>query len=234
MTTKFRQAVERIGGLSTPSKMPCSSWSIPASTCQTGGKLRNAKGSVCSICYAESGTYNFRATKVAMIRRFAILKTALENPDKANQFVTDFSYVLNIRANRKNRKADNKVFRWHDSGDLQGLTHLKIIVRIAEACPTVTFWLPTREAGYIRSYLENGGLIPSNLFVKISLPRVDQFVIPPAYKKIAELSNQISFTAVYTDLVINQFNQCNAERNNNQCGDCRECWSNTNVTYKFH
>ena len=34
-------ALEIVGGLSSPSKMPCHGYSIPAQKCMTGSKLRN-------------------------------------------------------------------------------------------------------------------------------------------------------------------------------------------------
>ena len=64
------EAIEIIGGLSSPSKMPSYSFSIPASKCITGTKLRNVKGSVCSKCYAMKGMYRFPVVKNALMKRF--------------------------------------------------------------------------------------------------------------------------------------------------------------------
>ena len=40
------------GGLSSPSKMPCHTFNLPASACKIGSRLRNVKGSTCARCYA--------------------------------------------------------------------------------------------------------------------------------------------------------------------------------------
>lgn len=49
-----KAAVAAIGGLSSPSKMPCHGYSIPAQACKVGSLLRNVSGSACAHCYALS------------------------------------------------------------------------------------------------------------------------------------------------------------------------------------
>ena len=51
--------MESVGGLSAPSKMPCHGYSIPASRCKIGRKMRKVAGSICAICYALKGRYSF-------------------------------------------------------------------------------------------------------------------------------------------------------------------------------
>ena len=53
-------------------------------------------------------------------------------------------------------------FRWHDSGDIQSLTHLKKIAQIARNLPDIVFWLPTREHAFVRQYMEQYGAFPDN------------------------------------------------------------------------
>jgi hypothetical protein len=43
-------------------------------------------------------------------------------------------------------------FRWHDSGDLQSLDHLKKIFEVCNLTPGIQHWLPTREASIIVAY----------------------------------------------------------------------------------
>lgn len=69
----INEAIEIIGGLSSPSKMPCFSYSIPAQKCITGMKLRQVAGSICSKCYALKGMYGFPVVKNALQRRFESL-----------------------------------------------------------------------------------------------------------------------------------------------------------------
>ena len=46
------------------------------------------------------------------------------------------------------RKKERKVkyFRWHDSGDVQDLDHLRRIYEVCKLTPDVQHWMPTREA----------------------------------------------------------------------------------------
>jgi hypothetical protein len=62
------------------------------------------------------------------------------------------------------------VFRWHDSGDVQDLDHLKKIFEVCELTPTVQHWMPTREA-WVKPYLKN---CPKNLIVRLSMTMIDQ------------------------------------------------------------
>ena len=114
------------GGLSAPSKMPGHSYSISAKRCNVGAKLRNVKGSTCSKCYALKGRYAFPNVAAAMERRFQAMR--------ANSTAWAAAMIASIV------KTGDSHFRWHDSGDLQGMNHLMAIVFIAEATPNVQHW----------------------------------------------------------------------------------------------
>ena len=132
---EYKEALDIIGGLSKPSKMPWRSWSIPAQACKTGSLLRKKNGSVCGKCYAMKGMYSFPNVKAALNRRLK----AIDHP----LFVEAFSLVLNKLVG-KSRKKENR-FRWHDSGDIQSVEHLDLINRIALSTPLVRHWLPVRH-----------------------------------------------------------------------------------------
>ena len=53
----IKEALDNVGGLSNPGKMPGFGWSISALRCDVGGKLVDVKGSVCEGCYALKNTY---------------------------------------------------------------------------------------------------------------------------------------------------------------------------------
>jgi hypothetical protein len=72
MTTK--EALQLVGGLSKPSKMPGWAYGIPAKECKTGSKLRNVKGSTCEGCYALKGCYVFKVVQDAQYRRLNSIK----------------------------------------------------------------------------------------------------------------------------------------------------------------
>ena len=105
-----KEALKIIGGsLSKPSKMPGWSIGLPAKECKTGGKLQKVPGSVCYDCYALKGCYVFKVVQDAQYRRLA----AIASP----AWVEAMAHLIN------SKKPD--VFRWHDSGDVQDLDHLK-------------------------------------------------------------------------------------------------------------
>ena len=70
-------------------------------------------------------------------------------------------------------KNKSNYFRWHDSGDLQGVAHLKKIVEVCNKTPGVSHWLPTREAGFVKEYKNKFGDFPKNLVVRISATMVN-------------------------------------------------------------
>ena len=113
MNTK--EALEIVGGLSKPSKMPGWSYGLPAKECKTGSKLRKVPGSTCFDCYALKGCYVFKVVQDAQYRRLAAIRHPL--------WVQAMTHLIN------SKKAD--VFRWHDSGDVQDLDHLN---KIYEVC----------------------------------------------------------------------------------------------------
>ena len=103
------------GGLSKPSKMPGFSYNLPATKCITGAKLVKIPGSVCSGCYALKGRYRFPNVKDAMQRRLDSINHPLWIKAMAASII----------------ETKTGFFRWHDSGDLQSLDHLK---KIFEVC----------------------------------------------------------------------------------------------------
>jgi len=225
-------AFKRIGGLSDPDKMPCESYSTPAEDCITGSKLAPVEGTVCFFCYARKGCYLFKSTREAMARRMEAVRSMLASPIETAQWVSDFAAVLNYRCECTERwikrtgaptRNDGRYFRWHDSGDLQSVGHLRAIVAVADATPSVRHWLPTREAGIVRAYLSEGGTFPRNLVVRLSLSRVDQ-TPAPVYLKLADVAG-VSLSGVHSDTPAKGFERCTAEDREGHCADCRACWS---------
>lgn len=200
------------GGLSAPSKMPCHSFSISAKRCKVGSKLRKVVGSTCNKCYALKGRYVFPNVERAMERRLAAMYAS------PNEWAA--AIVASIW------KKGEKNFRWHDSGDLQGMNHLMTIVVIAEEMPHVQFWLPTREYGIVREYLRKFKCFPSNLTVRVSAPMIGAVA--------SEWTHSSSVDAVHTPLTA--WVDCPASKQGNKCMDCRACWDQDVevVNYKKH
>ena len=210
-TMKPKHALEFVGGLSSPSKMPCHGYSISAKRCITGQKLRNVVNSICSKCYALKGHYAFPIVQNALQKRLDSIASPL--------WVEAMIIVIL-------KKEKSGFFRWHDSGDLQSVEHLKKIVDVCNGTPAIKHWLPTREFGIVGQFVRNGGIIPENLTVRFSALTFDG---APPISAAKNLGVQVSSASK------ENFN-CPASKQGNACADCRACWNkNTfNITYKRH
>jgi hypothetical protein len=201
------------GGLSTPSKMPCYSYNIPAWECKTGKILMKVKGSTCASCYAMKGRYVFTTTKNALYRRFATITQ--------NFWVEAMTLSIAIFEN-------SGYFRWHDSGDIQDLQHLDNIVQIAKNLPEVKFWLPTREYKFVSDYKNE---VPENLTIRLSAHLVD------SYKEVSNKigSITVSSEAVFQNMQLDNANVCHATRteSSHKCETCRGCWDKTIKTIAY-
>ena len=189
----IKEAREITGGLSKPSKMPGPAYNLPASQCITGRKLVNVPGSTCSGCYALKGNYiRFPAVQKAMERRARSLAH--------DSWIT--AMVVQIKKHRW--------FRWHDSGDLQSVQHLKNIFEVCKLTPDTRHWLPTREARFIN--LMDPDVVPKNLKMSLS-DHMDDQATPPSWWP-------------YTSGVTTKHGTvtCPAASQGNKCRSCRKCW----------
>lgn len=207
-----KEILQKVGGLSAPSKMPCSGYSIPAQECKVGAKLRSVKGSTCEKCYAMKGRYLFGNVKNALYRRLE----AIQQDDWVENMVSAISQF---------NQGDRGYFRWHDAGDIQSTEHLTKIVQIADALPRVRFWLPTREIKMIMIWKQLNGEFPKNLVVRTSAHMID-----------AESSNKLTgySSGVHTGELLKDHYECPAYQQNGQCGACRACWYEPKVSYPKH
>ena len=94
--------------------MPGPAFNLPASQCITGSKLVDVLNSTCSGCYALKGRYRFKNVQAALNRRLE----KLHDPRWIEAMVTLID--------------NGPVFRWHDSGDVQSVQHLKNIFEVCK------------------------------------------------------------------------------------------------------
>jgi len=198
-----------VGGLSKPSKMPGYGTSLPADMCLTGKRLRTVKGSVCASCYACKGNYQFPNVQGALTIRAALLGSPT--------WAADMTAAI--------AATGQDVFRWHDSGDLQGVWHLEQIVEVCEATPEVSHWLPTKERGILRKFVRNGGSVPLNLCIRLSAHMVGETTDAPDGMQTSSVSTDSGFP-------------CPATRGAKSCdaAQCRACWDSNvaNIDYRAH
>lgn len=200
-----------VGGLSKTSKMPWYSYSIPAQLCDTGSVLRTVKGSVCEKCYAQKGRYSFGRVQNALERRYRSMIN-LES------WAAHMVHLLAVRS-----KGNQKYFRWHDSGDLQGAEHLQAIIWIARQLPHIRFWLPTKEARLVSSSTIMLELRDTpNLTVRLSSPMVGKLQTHPHLAT--------------SSVAAGKGKPCPAKQQEGKCGECRMCWEVAvcNVDYPLH
>lgn len=196
------------GSLGKPSKMPGHTYGISAKLCNVGAKLAKIPGSVCNGCYALKANYQYPSVAKAHAKRA--------------EAINSISWVDSMIKLIDN--TGDQYFRFHDSGDLQSLQHLLDIVRIAEALPGVSFWVPTKEKGLINQYLDNFGDFPANLCVRVSAAMIDG--------KHLDFANT---STVHSEKAPQGFT-CKAPMQENKCMDCRACWDKSikNVSYRKH
>lgn len=204
-----KEALAIVGSLSAPSKMPCWGYSLPATACKMGQILNKIPDTICSKCYALKGRYVFSNVKAAMYRR---LKAVAENPRWTDAMI----YLVK----------DMPYFRWHDSGDIQSLSHFKKIVDVAKATPNTAHWLPTREYAILKEFFAEGNICPSNLIIRISSLKLSAATPDGMAKK---------YGLVVSAVAVDNFN-CPASLQENECKNCRKCWDKSvyNVIYKLH
>jgi len=209
------QAATVCGSLTSTSKMPCKSYSLPTEACKTGFNMAQIKGSICSMCYADKGFYKMYANNIKPAQ-FARLDS-IQGEFWVSGMVSHIG--------------KDAFFRWHDSGDLQSLEHFEKIVAVCAATPDTRHWLPTREYSIIKTFIEKHGKnsIPKNLIVRLSAMYPDKPVNVPL-----SLQNVPGVTAsnVHTDKPIG--NVCKAPSQDGECRDCRMCWTSAVVSYALH
>jgi len=211
MKLTIKSAVAIVGSLSKPSKMPGFGYSTPADKCIKGSIMRKVVNSICFFCYAHKGRYVFPNVIAAMTKRFNSLKRI------------DWVDIMTFMINKREKTG---FFRWHDSGDVQGVWHLEKIAEIARRLPHIQFWLPTREYSFVREWMELNRK-PDNLVIRLSALMMDGAPPIALAKKLGLTTSGARSDKSYS---------CPASAQGNECKDCRACWDDTveNIDYKKH
>lgn len=213
MTAKVAHAIA--GNLGSPSKMPGYSYGISAQKCHTGSRLRSVPGSVCSACYAMTDWYRSWRPLLEGHRRRMV---GLPHPRWVDAMVKLITGSC---------KPPENYFRWHDSGDLQGVWHLERIVQVCLRTPEVNHWLPTREYEMVQAFLASGKEIPPNLTVRLSAHMIDAEPVLPDDLVGFPVStvSTVSFRKGAKIVEGKGSVECRAvEARDNKCGECRACW----------
>lgn len=218
------------------SKMPGFVFSTSAHFCKTGSALHNVKGSVCEKCYALKGNYLYN-TVIQGLTLNSIGVAFYESLKDYSVWTVALAELIKRRCVIKEIKdedgniiaiEDNTWFRWHDSGDIQSVLHLKAINDIALLNPSVKFWIPTREGRFVKEFLKTNK-VATNLCIRISAHMVG--------KKANDFGTGLPTSTVAFDESVHQ---CIAPKQGGACDgqimNCRNCWdpSIPNVNYPQH
>lgn len=208
-------AIAIAGTVTQTSKMPCRSYSLPTLACRSGFELAKIPGTICADCYANKGFYRMyeQTVEPAQMARLSSIDDP-HWPDAMASLIGQDAY-----------------FRWHDSGDLQSVDHLRAIVRVCELTPDCLHWLPTREYETVRRYLTDGGTIPGNLTIRLSALYPDRAVRVDS--RIDGIPG-IETSNVHKHSAPIGF-ECGAYKNAGKCGPCRHCFHRSGpVSYPLH
>ncbi len=123
-TLTVKEALAICGSLSSPGKMPCHGYALPAQRCRLGSFLQQLPKAICHYCYALRGRYLFPKVRAAMEKR----TESLADP-RWVEAITTLIY-----------RSGDRFFRWHDSGDLQSIEHLQKIIQVCNFLPRVKFF----------------------------------------------------------------------------------------------
>jgi hypothetical protein len=200
----IKKDIKAVGGIGLPSKMPGYAYGLSAERCITGSKLREIPGSICHGCYAMGANYQYPSVKGAHEARFESLSDLEAWTDSMSNILAYLGTLL--------PKAE-RYWRWHDSGDLQGIEHLDAIVQVAIRNPEWRFWIPTKEYAMVRKYKERGAF-PGNLAVRVSAPMLNK-ACPGALQNL---------TGLYSTVGHDEEERCPAYDQAGFCGTCRKCW----------
>lgn len=140
----------------------------------------------CDHCYARLGWYRSDyQIAVDRVLRLECLKRLIDQgnlPKWANWMVAELNALppdepppqeLREKGLPDTWKRGDGIryMRWHDSGDLFHADYALAILKVCEATPQVSHWLPTRRGKLINSLVQQGAVIPKNLSVLVSVQR---------------------------------------------------------------
>ncbi len=206
--SRRRLAEEITGGLFWPGKMDCPAWGISATRCRVGSVLARKEGTVCHDCYAMKGTFQFGANRRKLERAYEGLM------DARNLWTPSMVFLIRWYAAER--------FRWFHSGDLQGINHLRNIIRICLETPDVLHWLPTRESKVVLACKD---AIPPNLAIRASATGIGGE--PPRWWPLTS-----------TVVMDGAEGVCPSSLEGGNCSDhgCTACWDREveNVAYRLH
>lgn len=210
-----------VGLLTQTSKMPGSSWSLPAHKA-----CPREAGDICKSCYASKGCYvRYGGVVNAQVVRFDWTRECMKSEDGRTAWVAVM--VDGIRLTRC------EYFRVHDSGDMFSPAYASCWLAVCTALPEVKFWIPTRVWQQ-----PNGPLTVFDPLMGImrKLAALPNVTVRPSALNFRDKAPEVpglhaGSTAEWLDMFTAK--QCGAPSNGGKCGECRVCWDDKSVPVSY-
>lgn len=130
-------------------------------------------------------------------------------------------------------KSDEKIFRWHASGEVESYEYLEMMMRIAAHHPEVRFYSYTKRFTWIQEYLDRHGDFPENFVWNLSVweNNLEEAGFKPEYlSKVQrfEWKDNISVEdynhSIHCRSVIHDGKKKGHLDHNMSCRECGLCW----------
>lgn len=138
---------------------------------EVGGKpITNVRGSCQGCCDGcEKFCYAIRGAQQHhnAVMPSTIKNTLIYRKDPA-RFEREIDSQLTAWESKKSKKpkegekTEEKVFRWHASGEIEDYQYLEMMMRLAESHPTIRFYTYTKRFKLVERYLKAHGDFPEN------------------------------------------------------------------------
>ena len=196
--------------LSSASKMPCKSWSLPAWESCPSAKDDNGKPvDACNYCYALTGAYRFPATIASRAHNMEDWK----NEDWVSAMVKAIGKA--------------KYFRWFDSGDCYDIKLAHKIYTVMGLTPNCQHWMPTRmnKDNSFKGIFSRMNKL-DNVTVRFSSDSIKGGIISGDYTSTI-INSADEFKPSKGETL------CRAYTRKGKCASCRACWSKDIKVVKY-
>ena len=132
-----------------------------------GHSLTNVRGS-CQGCCDGCEKYCY-AIHGAQQHHNAVLPATIKNLILYRRDPKRFERELNAELDSWKTRDDDKVFRWHSSGEIEDYPYLEMMMRVAAKHPEVHFYSYTKRFKMIEEYLDRHRDFPANFVLNLSV-----------------------------------------------------------------
>ena len=175
------------------------SWSLQALDTCPGSKDKSGElVAACSGCYATTGNYRYPNVKAPREHN--------RSDWQRNNWVFDMVTEL----------ANDRYFRWFDSGDMYSIDLARKIYMVMQATPHVKHWLPTRMYKFkkFQAVIALMRQLP-NVVVRASSDSITGDVL-------TDQKHSSTIASSFDDR--DDISVCKAYEHGGKCSGCRACW----------